>query len=71
MEPPEWVDDSHLIFLMYNTNSSQSDTLQNQICKEQGKDSFYSDFVLQSIIKIVGTLLGMAGGWDGLTESGR
>ena len=24
---------------------------------------FYSDFVLQSIIKIVGTVLGMAGGW--------
>ena len=27
------------------------------------KNSFYSDFVLQSIIKIVGTVLGMAGGW--------
>ena len=32
---------------------------------------FYSDFVLQSIIKIVGTVLGMAGGWYYLSESGR
>ena len=36
-------------------------TIHNNICKEQGKDSFYSEFVLQSIIKLVGTLLGMAG----------
>ena len=28
----------------------------------QSKDSFYSDFVLQSIITIACTLLGMAGG---------
>ena len=28
----------------------------------QRKDSFYSDFIKQTIIKIVGTLLGMAGG---------
>ena len=34
------------------TNSSQSDTIHNHICKEQGKDSFYIDFVLQSIIKM-------------------
>ena len=35
------------------------------------KNSFYSDFVLQSIIKIVGTVLGMAGGWGDLSESGK
>jgi hypothetical protein len=44
------------------TNFSQSDTHHNNIYKEQGKDLFYSEFVFQSIIKIVGTLLGMAGG---------
>ena len=37
---------------MATTNSPQSDALQNQICKEQSKDSFYIDFVLQSIIKM-------------------
>ena len=36
----------------YPTNSSQSDTLHNNICKEQGKHSFYSEFVLQSIINM-------------------
>ena len=30
---------------------------------------FYSDFVLQSIIKIVGTVLGMAGGWYGHSDT--
>ena len=34
------------------TNSSQSDIIHSNICKEQGKDSFYSEFVLQSIIKM-------------------
>jgi len=44
------------LFLVTNplTNSSQSDTLHNHICKEQSKDSFYSEFVLQSIIKMFG-----------------
>ena len=45
--------------------------LHNNICKEQGKDSFYSEFVLQSIIKLVGTLLGMAGDWGVLPERDR
>ena len=35
------------------TNSSQSDTLHNNIYKEQGKDPFYSDFVLRSIFTIL------------------
>ena len=35
------------------TNSSQSDTLHNNIYKEQGKDSFYSEFVFQSIINML------------------
>ena len=30
----------------------QSGTLHNNICNEQGKDSFYIDFVLQSITKM-------------------
>jgi len=34
------------------TNSSQSDNLHNHICKEQSKDSFYCEFVLQSIINM-------------------
>ena len=34
---------------MATTNSPQSDALHNHICKEQSKDSFYIDFVLQSI----------------------
>ena len=33
-------------------NSSQSDTIYSHICKEQSRDWFYSDFVLQSIITI-------------------
>ena len=35
------------------TNSSQSDTLHNNIYKEQGKDPFYSEFVFQSIINML------------------
>ena len=35
------------------TNSSQSDTLHNNIYKEQGKDSFYSEFMFQSIINML------------------
>ena len=44
------------------TNSSQSDTLHNHICKEQSKDSFYSEFVLQSIIKILALIWVWQGG---------
>ena len=47
------------------TNSSQSDTLHNHFCKEQNKDSFYSGFVLKSIITIACTYLGMSGWWGG------
>jgi len=43
---------ANIISSDYPTNSSQSDTLHNHICKEQGKDWFYSNFVLQSIIKM-------------------
>ena len=35
------------------TNSSQSDTLHNNIYKELGKDSFCSEFVFQSIINML------------------
>jgi len=44
------------------TNSSQSDTIHNHICKEQRKDSFYSEFIQQFIITIACSHLGMAGG---------
>ena len=43
---------ANIISSDYPTNSSQSDTLHNHICKEQVKDWFYSNFVLQSIIKM-------------------
>ena len=36
-------------------------TFHNHICKEQSKDSFYSEFVLQSIIKMFGPF----GVWQG------
>ena len=36
-------------------------TLHNNIYKEQGKDSFYINFVLQSIIKMFGPF----GVWQG------
>ena len=42
----------HHLLLVTPTNSSQSDIIHSNICKEQGKDSFYSEFVLQSIIKM-------------------
>ena len=42
-----------LVSLNSPTNSSQSDTLLNNIYKEQGKDPFYSDFVLRSIFTIL------------------
>jgi len=45
--------------------------LHNHIYKEQSKDSFYSELVLQSIITIACTLLGMAGGWDALSDRPR
>jgi len=44
------------------TNSSQSDTLYNHIWKEQSKDSFYSEFVLQSIITMFGPFWVWQGG---------
>ena len=47
------------------TNSSQSDTLHNHFCKEQNNDSFYSGFVLKSIITIACTYLDMSGRWGG------
>ena len=52
----------HHLLLVTPTNSSQSDTIQNHICKEQGKDSFYIDFIQQFIITIAFSHLGMAGG---------
>ena len=44
---------SHHLLWVTPTNSSQSDTLHNNIYKEQGKDPFYSDFVLRSIFTIL------------------
>ena len=43
---------NHLLWVT-PTNSSQSDTLHNNLYKEQNKDSFYSDFVLRSIFTIL------------------
>jgi hypothetical protein len=45
-----------------HTNSSQPDTSHNHICKEQSKDPFYSDFMLQSINKIFASFWTWQGG---------
>jgi len=56
---------ANIISSDYPTNSSQSDTFHNLICKEQGKDWFYSNFVLQSIIKMF--TLNWIWQWGGVT----
>ena len=47
----------HILILLLSTTIrlylSDHITLHNHICKEQSKDSFYIDFVLQSIIKML------------------